>query len=60
MSVSKYVAFILANMDTRLTGGHHEGEGRVELRYNNEWVGVCDVSWDINDASTVCRALGYW
>lgn len=52
--------FILANMDTRLTGGHHEGEGRVELRYNNEWIGVCDVAWNINDASTVCRAIGYW
>lgn len=57
-SVIIYVS--IANMDTRLAGGHREGEGRVELLYNNEWVGMCDTNWDSKDAAAVCRSIEYW
>lgn len=54
------ISIVLANIDTRLSGGSHENEGRVELQYNKEWIGLCDGSWDSNDASAVCHSLGYW
>ena len=43
----------------RLVGGSIPNEGRVEICMDNIWGTICDDGWDDNDASVVCRQLGY-
>ena len=49
----------LLSVSVRLRGGARSSEGRVEIQYNGAWGTVCDDSWDINDASVVCKMLGF-
>ena len=43
----------------RLANGANEKEGRVEIYWNNQWPTVCDDYWGNNEATVLCKQLGY-
>ena len=46
--------------EIRLQGGDsNDKDGRVEVCLGHFWGTVCDDGWDVRDATTVCRQLGY-
>ena len=34
-------------------------EGRVEVLFGDEWGGVCDDGWGLEESTVVCRQLGF-
>lgn len=48
-----------SNGTIRLAGSGYATMGRVELCINGEWGTICINSFDDNDATVVCRQLGY-
>ena len=52
-------ANIIPELAVRLVNGN-SSSGRVEVRRGGgEWGTVCDDEWDDNDATVVCRMLGF-
>ncbi|XP_011499966.1 PREDICTED: uncharacterized protein LOC105363863 [Ceratosolen solmsi marchali] len=43
----------------RLAGANSSHEGRVEIKILDKWGQVCDDSFDMIDATVICRELGY-
>ena len=43
----------------RLVDGQQGRSGRVEIRHDGEWGTVCDDEFGQNEATVVCRTLGF-
>ena len=47
------------NGAVRLVGGSNEYEGIVEVCKDNIWGLIGEAGWEIEDATVICRQLGY-
>ncbi|XP_041475703.1 deleted in malignant brain tumors 1 protein-like [Lytechinus variegatus] len=52
-------AGVMCFIEVRLADGASENEGRVEILHEGSWGTVCDDLWDLDDATVVCRHLGF-
>ena len=43
----------------RLQGSSLPNAGRIEILYAGVWGAISTYNWDLNDATVVCRQLGY-
>ena len=56
---SMYCSALCHSGEIRLVGGRSTLEGRVEVCADGRWGTVCDGGWGVNEATVVCRQLGY-
>lgn len=46
-------------LEFRISGEEQDHFGRVEVLVDNQWGTLCDIYWDMRDASVMCRTMGY-
>ena len=54
-----YISEACPEGDVRLRGPNSAFGGRVEICIEQSWTTVCNAYWDNQDASVVCRQLGF-
>lgn len=51
--------WIIVETKIRLVNGAGPWEGRVEVNQNGKWGTICDSSFGVNEASVLCRMIGF-
>jgi hypothetical protein len=46
-------------LSVELVGGASASGGRVKITFNNTVGSICGDGWDMNDATVICKMLGY-
>jgi len=49
----------VTNEIVRLVGGQTLREGRLQVKFGEEWGSVCDFGWTLESAALVCQQMGF-
>ena len=52
------ILFSILVVPIRLSNGHNNRSGRVEMYINGQWGTVCNDYWNANSSTVVCKQLG--
>ena len=51
--------YFIGRYKVRIIDGPSTGQGRVEVRYNNQWGSFCFDKWNNTSADVICKMLQY-
>lgn len=59
INCNEFLETLVLGIGVRLVDGLKPYEGRVEVSHEGQWGTICNNGFSVNDATVICRMLGF-